>query len=688
MTESQEATPVMPADAPATESPARPQPSATIGADPLLRESLLRAKRTRFWSRLMLATVGISIVATIARVAQLKTDADPRLTDAMLHNDGTPIQYLRRAQPQPRGTIFDRRGQVIAMDVPGHRLYIDPRHVYREAMKAAEKAQKDHDRRVAKARRDGTPEPMLEISLDPFGDAIAAVANRLGENPQSMLREVTKRVPAALQTLRANASDEELAKLPRYVVLKKDLTDGDLEAMRGMRVAGVTVEEMPVREYPFENRAASLVGLVGTDHSGLGGLEHRFEKTLDSDPGSMVRLVDNRKQTIAVPSEGFNPGKSGEPIQVSIDMNIQAMVEDVMDEFVANTNAAAGRCVLVDVDTGEILAMYDTLRTHTGRSPIAVDKDREKHPAFGRNRCVTDPYEPGSTFKPFVWSWVTKLGKLRPESRLDLPSAGGLVVRDGRASRLIRDVKYYGPSTWKQVLERSQNAGMATAAMKISKSQMQEALATFGFGFRTKCGLPGETAGIITSKKAWTMAYTQCSVAIGQEIGVTPVQMVRAFTAFCRDGSIVDLTLNRMAPNQRPTTVQALPEPVALMTRDAMRGVLTEGTGRKAEAIAKYEMFGKSGTAQLPKKTASGKNIGYYEDRYVSSFIAAAPFKRPRIAVVVVIEDPDKYMLGANRYGGGAIAGPAAAHITNAVLEYMGIPPERTEDTSKLAAAH
>ena len=405
-------------------------------------------------------------------------------------------------------------------------------------------------------------------------------------------------------------------------------------------------------------------------------------------PGSMVRLVDNRKQTIAVPSEGFNPGKSGEPIQVSIDMNIQAMVEDVMDEFVANTNAAAGRCVLVDVDTGEILAMYDTLRTHTGRSPIAVDKDREKHPAFGRNRCVTDPYEPGSTFKPFVWSWVTKLGKLRPESRLDLPSAGGLVVRDGRASRLIRDVKYYGPSTWKQVLERSQNAGMATAAMKISKSQMQEALATFGFGFRTKCGLPGETAGIITSKKAWTMAYTQCSVAIGQEIGVTPVQMVRAFTAFCRDGSIVDLTLNRMAPSQRPTTVQALPEPVALMTRDAMRGVLTEGTGRKAEAIAKYEMFGKSGTAQLPKKTASGKNIGYYEDRYVSSFIAAAPFKRPRIAVVVVIEDPDKYMLGANRYGGGAIAGPAAAHITNAVLEYMGIPPERTDDTSKLAAAH
>lgn len=661
--------------------------TAAVGGDPLAREALARARRTRFWSRLMLMGIGVSIVATIARVAQLKTDPDPRLVDSMLHNDGTPIQYLRRMQPQPRGTIFDRRGQVIAMDVPGRRLFVDPRHIYREAMKAAERAQKDHERKAAKARKEGTELPPLELSLDPVGDAISAIAARLGENPQPMLAAVSKRVPASLQTLRANATDEEIAKLPRYVVLKPELTDGDLEALRGLRLAGVSVEEIPLREYPFENRAAALVGTVGTDHNGLGGMERRFEKTLDSNPGSVVRLVDNRKQTIAVPADGVRPGKPGAAIQLSIDMNIQATVEQVLDEFVGSTNAAAGRCVLVDVETGEILAMYDTLRTNTGRSPIAVDPDRLRDASFGRNRCVTDPYEPGSTFKPFVWAWVTKLGKLRPESTLDLPTAGGLIVRDGKASRLIRDVKYYGRSTWKQVLERSQNAGMATAAMRISKSDMQQALSTFGFGLRTKCGLAGETAGIITSKKAWTMAYTQCSVAIGQEIGVTPVQMVRAFTAFCRDGSIVDLTLERLAPNQRPHTVDAVPEPVALMTRDAMRGVLTEGTGRRAEAIAKYEMFGKSGTAQLPKKTASGKNIGYYEDRYVSSFIAAAPFKQPKIAVVVVIEDPDKYLLGANNYGGGAIAGPAAAHITNAVLEYMGIPPDRVEkDASKMAA--
>lgn len=676
---------------PGPSSEERPErtPAPGLGADPLVREAQVRSRRMRFWSALMLLTVGVSIVATIARVVQLKTDPDPRLADAMLHDDGTPIQYFRRSQPEPRGTIFDRRGQVIAMDVPGQRLFIDPRHIYREALKAAEKAKKDHERKLAKARKEGKPEPILEISLDPIGDAVAAVASRLGTDVSALRTEVMKRVPANLQTLRADATDEEIAKLPRYVVLDKQLDDGDIEALRGLHVTGVSIEEMPLREYPFGDRAASLVGLVGAGHQGLGGMEFKYERKLDSDPGSVVRLVDNRKQTIAVPSEGYRPGKPGSAIQLSIDMNVQAIVEDVLDTFVANTNAAAGRCVLVDVDTGEILAMHDTLRMNTGRSPVAVDPSRKVHPAFGRNRCVTDPYEPGSTFKPFVWSWVTKLGKLRPESRLDLPTAGGLVVRDGKSSRLIRDVKYYGVSTWKQVLERSQNAGMATAAMRMTKGQMQEALETFGFGHRTSCGLPGETAGILTSKKNWTMVYTQCSVAIGQEIGVTPVQMIRAFTAFCRDGSIVDLSLERLAPNQLPHVVQAIPEPVALMTRDAMRGVLTEGTGKKAEAIAKYEMFGKSGTAQLPKKTPSGRNIGYYEDRYVSSFIAAAPFKHPKIALVVVIEDPDKYMLGANRYGGGAIAGPAAAHITNAVLEYMGIPPERSpDDTSKLAAAH
>lgn len=655
---------------------------STIGVTTPAQQALLRARNARRWSAVVLSVVSLSLVATVARVAQLKTNPSERLVDAMEHRDGTPMQFLKRTQHQPRGTVYDRRGQVVAMDVPGYRLFADPRHIYREAIKAAEKSAKRQARQSKDGAKSDGPAAELAISLDPFGDAVTTIAARLGQRPDAMLKEILDRVPAKLHLLQTDATDADLATLPRYVVLKKELQDAEVEQLHGMRIAGIAVEETQVRVYPFGMTAASLVGVVGAEHTGLGGMEHRHESTLKSNDGQIVRLVDNRGQTIAVPADGFRPGAPGEDVQLSIDMNIQAIVESALGETVDVANAGGGRCIVVDVETGEILAMYDVLRKNTGRSPIGVDPARSLHPAFGRNRCVTDPYEPGSTFKPFVWSWVTKLGKLSPESILATPSAGGLVVRDGKSSRLIRDVKYYGPSTWKRVLEKSMNAGMSIAAMRMTKAQMQEAVSTFGFGHKTNCGLPGETAGIVTKPKDWTMVYTQCSIAIGHEIGVTPVQMIRAFTAFCRDGSMVELSLHRMSQTVAPEATQVVPESIAHVTRDAMRGVLTEGTGKKAEAEARYQMFGKSGTAQLPKKSG-----GYHQDRYISSFVAGAPYDQPRIAILVVIEDPDKYRLGANQYGGGAIAGPTAARIANEVLEYMGIPPDLHTPAKDLALA-
>ncbi|MFO0827864.1 MAG: penicillin-binding protein 2 [Phycisphaerales bacterium] len=641
-----------------------------------------RSRRIRRWSAVLLSLVSVSIIATIARVAQLKTDPDPRLVDATQHDDGTPIQYLRRGQPEPRGVIYDRRGRVVAMDIPGQRLFIDPRQVYVEALKALEKAEKAK----ARAARKGKPTDasMSDISLDPFGDAIAAIAARISCDTGAMMREITTRVPAQLQTLRRDVTPEELDKLPRYIVLKDELTDADLDGLRALRVPGIATEPHPKRVYAFGGLGAALIGFVGSEHSGLGGIELRREKTLDPTPGSVVRLVDNRNQTIAIPAEGYRPGDPGQPVQLSIDMFVQEIVERILTKTVEDANAGGGRCVVVDVETGEVLAMYDVLRQSTGRSPIGVDPARTVNPALGRNRCVTDAYEPGSTFKPFVWSVATLLGKFRPDDILPTPSAGGYVVSDGKSSRLIRDVKYYGPSSWKKVLEKSMNAGMSIAAMRMTKKQLQDGIDAFGFGHKTSCGLPGEIAGIVTKPANWTMVYTQCSVAMGQEIGVTAVQMIRAFTAFCRDGSIVELSLERTDPSADPRTKRVLPEAVALMTRDAMRGVMTEGTGHRANKIAMYEVFGKSGTAQLPKP----KGGGYYQDRYVSSFLAGAPFDKPKIAVLVVVDDPDKYKLGYNNYGGGAIAGPAAVRIVNETLQYMGIPADVTLEAKDVALAN
>ncbi|MBL9147671.1 MAG: penicillin-binding protein 2 [Phycisphaerae bacterium] len=641
-----------------------------------------RSRRIRIWSTVLLLGVSLAIVATTARVVQLKTDPDPRLVRAMEHPDGTPMQYLRRTEPMPRGVIYDRRGQVVAMDIPSQGLFIDPRMILREALKDAEKAEKSFIR----ARKKDPNAPRPEISLDPISDAVVAVAERLGVSPADMLREVMKRVPADLQTLRSNLTDEELRRVPRYISLKDELTDAELDSLHGVRIPGIGIEDRPKRVYPFGHTAASLIGFVGEEHKGLGGIELRQEKQLDSKAGSVVRLVDNRSQTIAIPNDGYIAGEAGEAFQLSIDMIIQEIVERVLEETVDFANAGGGRAIVVDVETGEILAMYDVLKDRPGRSIIGTDKARDIHPALGRNRCVTDPYEPGSTFKPFVWATATQLGVFRPTDTLNTPSAGGYVVSDGKHSRLIRDVKYYGPSTWERVLEKSMNAGMAIAAMKMTKKQLQDAVHNFGFGELTRCGLPGESRGIVTSPKNWTMLHTQCSVAIGQEISVTAVQMVRAFTAFCRDGSLVELSLERVDPRVGPRTKDVISEKTAITTREAMRGVMTEGTGHRANKIAEYDMFGKSGTAQLVKP----KGGGYYEDRYTSSFIAGAPLNDPKIAVLVVIDDPDKHKLGYNNYGGGAIAGPAAATIVNETLKYMGIPTQHELDDEKkpLAAAN
>lgn len=654
------------------QSPARPgnatpppgsRPADSFGRDPLVEQ---RARRLAGWSAALLGAVGIGLVATAVRVVQLKVAPEPRLVAAMERRDGSPIHHVRRPERQPRGVVFDARGQVIAMDVPSHRLFMDPRLAWREAASRLERAERE--RRRAEARG-GVP-PEIELSLDPIGDAVVAAAERIGESPERMLREVMSRIPADLLTLRAGVDEADLARIPRYVVLKDRLEDAQVERLRGARIVGIGVEDRPHRVYPFGRVAASLIGFVGAEHTGLGGVEFRKERSLRPSPGQLVRLVDNRNQTIAIPADGYRPGEAGESVQLSIDMVVQELVEKIVDELAETANAGGARCMVVDIETGEILAMYDTLRRNTGRSPIATDPGRAIHPALGRNRCATDPYEPGSTFKSFVWAYATKLGKVRPEDRLATPSAGGHVVSDGRSSRVIRDVKYYGPSTWREVLERSMNAGMSIVAMRMTKKEMQDAVRVFGFGTRTNCGVPGESAGQVTAPRDWTMVYTQCSVAMGHEIGVTVAQMLRAFTAFCRDGTMVELSLERLPREREPKARRVLPEAVALATRDAMRGVLLEGTGRRANAFAMYEVFGKSGTAQLPK----ARGGGYHDDRYVSSFIAGAPFDRPKIAVLVVVDDPDKHRLGHNRYGGGAIAGPAAVRIVNETLQYLGVP--------------
>ncbi len=507
-----------------------------------------------------------------------------------------------------RGRILDTRGRILAASRIGHALFVDPLLV----------------------------KNIEELALE--------------------LHEKVKLSPAAVEEKIRSRSNS------RYVVIEPLLTEAQLAAARELNHRCIGIEEKLVREYPHGDIGGSLIGFVGTEHTGLAGFENKFNTLLTGQTGKMIRQRDSKRRTIWVAPDQYLPTNNGEDVVLSIDVVIQDIAASRLQEEVLRCNAGGGRIVVVNPNTGDILAMADILNPREGWSQQPSDPNRELNPRLGRNRCITDPYEPGSTFKPFIWSKATELGLAEVEEVLQTPSNQPYRTPFGRS---IRDAHYYGPSSWKKVLIKSMNSGMAIVAQRLSHSQMQDAIFNFGFGKLTQIGLGGETSGILTPPNRWS-DYTQTSVSMGHEIAVTPLQMVQGFSAFARDGTVPQLQLAHTNRHDVEIVREAISPEVAALTRKIMGQVMTEGTGRQAQSKM-YNLFGKSGTAQLPME--DGK--GYFEDRYISSFIAGAPIEAPELVVLCVIDDPDKSIA----HYGGVVAGPVVRDVIDDTLQYLGVEP-------------
>lgn len=657
------------------------------------------------WARALVCVVAGCVVLTAGRVVQLKVWPEPQLEKAMVRANGQLVQQRAADEPEPRGRIVDRAGRLLAVDTIGGRLFIDVKDLYTDALAAIERAEQRYENQLARAKDKGTEPPTRPVvSFDPIADLASQLARPMGVDPAAIIAPIYERVPQELRTLRRDLSADEWKRLPRFVILAEDLTeaqvDGVTEARRRAGATGLLrgahIQPKSVRLRPFEEMAAALVGRTAFDGSGQSGAELRANRILKPTPGRTIYFADNRGQVISVPANGHLAGSPGSDVRLSIDMVVQEAVERELNATVDESNSGGARCIVVDVDTGEILAAYDTVRRNTGRSFIAEDpKDtngisRIDDPALARMRWVSDPFEPGSIFKPFVWAWSIELGKARRTETIRLPD-GPLTVTDGRAKRTIREAHRtsYGTKSWEDCLIKSVNAGMATIAFRMTTEEMKECLSSFRFGMKTGIGLPGETPGLLPLAAEWTnKTRAQTSVSFGQGIAVTPLQLAQAFTAFCRDGSMVPLSIAPVADGSLTGSMRALGEASALMTREVMQDVIVRGTGKKLKDILHYTAFGKSGTAQLVNPKG-----GYFDDRYVSSFLLGAPFDRPKIAILVTIEDPDKVKT-KGAYGGGALAGPCAARIMNATLEYLGVPTEgelvyaeKKDEAKKLATA-
>ncbi|MCA9289542.1 MAG: penicillin-binding protein 2, partial [Phycisphaerales bacterium] len=509
-----------------------------------LRERQLA--RVAAWSRALFLCVLAVFIVVIGRVVQLKVAPDPRLAPAAGAVETTRTEIARR------GDLLDRRGRVLATSTIQYRLFVDPQSVT------------DLD----------------TIALD--------LADLLDLDPVAVDRAIQRRADTS-----------------RFIIVHDALQEWQVQRFRAHRIAGVGLEPRLARHYPLGHVGEQLIGLVGFEHEGLGGLEYTFQASMTPRDGSLRFLRDVRRRPLWIESKGFAPAQDGQDVTLSIDMVVQEIAERNLRGAVESHNAGGGRLVVLDCQSGEILAMADIVRRPVGREAILSDPARSIHPALGRNRCATDTYEPGSTFKPFIWAVATELKRVTPEEHLPTPDGTSGPYRTSRG-RAIRDTAYLGDATWRMVLIRSLNSGMAIVGERLTPKEMREAIAGFGFGMKTDCGVPGESAGLVTSARRWTH-HTQTSVPMGHEIAITPLQMARAFSAFARDGSLPMVRITAMddADERFTFRCQAIEPATARLTRSVLREVMTEGTGRRAQS-QRYRLFGKSGTPQMPKANGGG----------------------------------------------------------------------------------
>ena len=597
--------------------------------------------------RLALIGVSLLMLVVLGRVAQLQVAPGQSLASHFSNRTSF------KTEQAPRGELRDRRGRILATSSFGWRLFADPTR--------------------------------FPATVDA---AILSLADAIGASPDEIGTRILERVA---RNERRAANDEPLI---QYVSLSHALEEWQVDAVRRLNIPGVHLERIPVRRMTDAPGVATLVGLVGVEHQGLLGAERSFDRSLQPMHGSLAYTRDARGRTMWVEVGSYRPSSKGENIRLSVDLAVQQIAIEELNLGVDLADAAGGRVIIMDSLTGELLAMADVMRDDVPAVPFdrtQIDPNTERGPRFqvlrqnehaasipalARNRCVEDVYEPGSTFKPFMWAAVTELGRMSPTDELD--------THDGRwrtpYGRPLEDVTPRDRQSWRDVLVNSSNIGMAQGVALISYREMRDAVLKLGFGRPVGVGLPGEAAGIVTSARDWSK-YTQTSVAMGYEVAVTPLQMVRAFSAFARPDHLAGtipttrLTAERGEP-QEQVVYRVFPPDIALMARDAMTSVVAKMDERMERAgrydhSPRYTMFGKSGTANIPRPDGRG----YIEGQYISSFIAGAPLNQSRIVVLVVIDDPGPELAKQRRHYGSAVAGPVVRRIVERVLPYLGVSP-------------
>jgi len=555
-----------------------------------LSSSPLLASKTPVWrSKLIVAAMALGFTGLVGRAAHVQV-----IDNDFFIRQGE-VRFARTLTlPANRGRVLDRNGVLLASSVPAPSIWANPEDLERDPVK---------------------------------------------------LRQLAKLLEMAPAELEAKLKDEEKT----FVWLRRQMDESVVKDIRALNIKGVYDIKEYKRLYQEGEAAAHIVGFTNVEDKGQEGVELIFQKQLAGQAGSRRVIKDRLGRVVEAVGETVPP-VDGQDLQLSIDSKVQFYAYQTLRDAVAQHKAKAGSVVVLDAQTGEILA----LANYPSYSP---DKRGNLTGEQLRNRALTDSFEPGSTMKPFTVALALQQGLVKPETPIQ--TAPGRINITGST---ITDVHPYGVLTVNEVIQKSSNVGTVKMAMQLQPREMWEMFAELGFGQKPQLPFPGVVSGRLRPYKTWR-PVEQATMSYGYGVSSSLFQVARAYTVFARDGEIVPATL--MKTNQPVVGTRVFsPEHAIAMRKMLQMASGPGGTGQKAQTMG-YSVGGKSGTARKQE----GK--GYASKKYRGFFVGLAPIDQPRIVVAVMIDEPSNGV-----YYGGAVAAPVFSQTVQQTLRLMGVQPD------------
>ena len=546
-------------------------------------------QRWRLWA--VLVALGVGAATLLARGVYLQV-----IDQDFLEKQGD-ARILRVAKLSAnRGMILDRNGEALAVSTPVDTVWADPR-------------------KLAQVPQDF---PRLAKALD--------------RDVQWLARRVT------------SSLDRE------FVYLVRHMRPQDAAKVKALGIPGVDTLREYRRYYPAGEVTGHLLGFTNVDDVGQEGLELAFDQWLGGEPGAMRVMRDSLGRTIE-DIERIKAPRPGQDLRTSIDLRVQYLAYRELKAAVQANHARSGSVVVLDVATGEVLAMVN--------QPAFNPNDREQYSASRyRNRATNDFFEPGSSIKPFVVAAGMETGRFHSDTLIDT-SPGTLRV----GIKTVKDKHNLGTIDVTTVLAKSSNVGVVKIALSLEPEQMWRAFDLFGFGRVSGSGFPGESAGILTSHGHWR-SIGQATMSYGYGLSVTPLQLAQAYAVLGAGGVRRPINLRRV--ESPPAGERVFDESVMQELVHMMESVVSEaGTARRASVMG-YRVAGKTGTAWKASETG-----GYSTNKYMAVFGGVVPASKPRLAAVVVIDEPT-----GGAYYGGQVAAPVFSAVMSGALRLLAVAPD------------